>query len=79
MIINVVMILWLAFVFDIGVVFVAITKSIKIAVVAMILTLAATYLGRKLEKRLSQKSLLPCGVMALGALFAFLGFLNIAH
>lgn len=71
-IINVVMMVWMTFVLAIFVVFVVISKSVKIGCVAIVLALIVVYLGGKYGRARPHKSLLPYGVAALGALLVFL-------
>ena len=78
-IINVVMAVWLTFVLAVFVVFVVVSKSVKVGCIAIVLTLVVAYLGGKHGRALPHKSLLPYGVAALGALLVFLTAIVVTH
>ena len=78
-IINVVMAVWLTFVLAVFVLFVVVSKSVKVACIATVLTLVVIYLGGKLGKARLHRSLLPYGVAALGALLVFLTAIVATH
>lgn len=77
--INVVMAIWLTFVLAIFVLFVVLSKTVEVTCIAITLTLVVIYLGGRFGKSRLQKSLLPYGVAALGALIVFLTTILVTH